>query len=174
MSVIGLALPLLFVLSHLDSGLCFSFWTDEITEESVTEVFETTPAPTALEVLLELDPRVKRQAVPTSQATRFKKLMHLIEAGKLMDCAGRVVCDLNCDPNAFGSDGKRVLSTLTRLQTSGHIERQDMDFYVRAGVAGRKGSSRKDCHQVCRKSYPVCPADSKDLVSVASLIKLRL
>lgn len=118
--------------------------------------------------------RIRRETmVPGSQAARFKKLMRLIEAGKLQDCAGRVVCDLNCDANAFGSDGRRVLQTLTRLQTSGFIERRDMDFYVRAGVMGRKNSGHKECQQICLKSYPVCPAQSKDLIAVASLIKLR-
>ena len=189
MNTAALVLCILIAMAQLNSGSGFFFSSlglgmEETTEESVTEIFETTPAPTtpdgqdAAGILLDVDnfpgSRLKRQSAPTSQAARFKKLMRLIDAANLQDCAGRVVCDLNCNPDSFGSDGKRVLSMLTQLQTSGHIERQDMEFYVRAGVLGRKTSSRKDCLHVCLKSYPVCPAESKDLVSVASLIRLRL
>ena len=128
------------------------------------------------ELLVASDSRIKRQAATNSAGSRFKKMLRLLEAGKLQDCAGRVVCDLNCAPDVFGTDGARVLATLQRLQTSGHFTRHDMDFYVHAGVLGRRGKGAKAsvCHELCRKSYPVCPAESQDLISVASLIRLRV
>ena len=116
--------------------------------------------------------RVKRKV--TSMSEKFKKLTHLVRISKLEDCAGRTVCELNCNADAFGSDGKRVLHTMNKLQQSGYVAREDMEFYIKAAVVGRKGMGMKnECHKLCQTAYPVCPAETKDLVSVASLIKLH-
>lgn len=116
--------------------------------------------------------RVKRRV--TSMSDKFKKLTHLVRISKLEDCAGRTVCELNCNADAFGSDGKRVLHTMNKLQQSGYVAREDMEFYIKAAVVGRKGMGKKnECHKLCQTAYPVCPAETKDLVAVASLIKLH-
>lgn len=113
--------------------------------------------------------RKRRKAA--SQAAKFSKLMVLVKASKLQDCAGRVVCDLNCDPHKHGSDGKRVLNNLEKLQTSGQIKESDLEFYVKAAVVGRKYKKPKTCGK-CADDYPNCPALVADMVAVASLIKL--
>lgn len=112
--------------------------------------------------------RVRRRE---SSAAKFQKLMFLVKASKLQDCAGRVVCHLNCSPDAFGSDGKRVLSNLQKLRASGIITPEEMDFYEKASSAGLKLKKSKACES-CYKSYPNCPAEVADMVAVASLIKL--
>lgn len=111
-----------------------------------------------------------RNTVPTAE--KFAKLIHLVKTSKLEDCAGRSVCELNCHPEAFGSDGKRVLGTLAKLQSSGYIQQPDMEFYVKAGLLGKKAYKTKTCKTSCSKTYPNCPAEAKDLVAVASLIRL--
>jgi hypothetical protein len=116
------------------------------------------------------DKRSSRSAVPTAE--KFAKLIHLVKTSKLEDCAGRSVCELNCHPEAFGSDGKRVLATLAKLQSSGYIQEPDMEFYVKAGLLGKKAFKTKTCKTSCSKTYPHCPADAKDLIAVASLIRL--
>ena len=113
--------------------------------------------------------RKRRKVV--NQAAKFSKLMVLVKASKLQDCAGRVVCDLNCDPHKHGSDGKRVLNNLEKLQTSGQIKESDLEFYVKAAVNGRKYKKPKTCEK-CTNDYPNCPAHVGDMVAVASLIKL--
>lgn len=113
--------------------------------------------------------RKRRKAV--NQAAKFSKLMVLVRTSKLQDCAGRVVCDLNCDPHKHGSDGKRVLNNLEKLQTSGQIKESDLEFYVKAAVIGRKYKKPKTCGK-CADDYPNCPAHVGDMVAVASLIKL--
>lgn len=119
--------------------------------------------------------RLRRETTAAGpQAAQFKKLMRLMQAAELQDCAGRVICDLNCDSEPFAADGKRVLQTLARVQSSGLIERKDMEFYVKAGILGRKTAGTGSCHEVCMAAYPVCPAQSKDLIAVASLIRLRV
>jgi len=115
--------------------------------------------------------RIKRSRSVTTPE-KFAKLIHLVKASNLEDCAGRTVCELNCHPETFGSDGKRVLATLAKLQSSGFIQQSDMEFYVKAGVTGKKAQKSKTCKTACSKTYPACPAEVKDLVAVASLIRL--
>ena len=93
---------------------------------------------------------------------------------KLEDCAGRVVCDLSCQPDFFGAEGKRVLKTLVSIQTSGKMDKEEMRFYLNAGVAGRKAKAAGKGCQVCQQEYPACAAPSNDLVDVVSLIRIDI
>jgi hypothetical protein len=93
---------------------------------------------------------------------------------KLEDCAGKVVCDLSCQPDFFGSDGKRVLKTLVKIQTSGKMDKGEMRFYLNAGVAGRKAKSAGQGCSTCIQSYPSCAASSADLIDVVSLIRIDI
>ena len=112
--------------------------------------------------------RVRRAKTPTS--IKLSKLSNLVKMMKLEDCAGRVVCDLSCQPDYFGSDGKRVLKTLVNIQSSGKMDKEEMRFYLNAGVAGRKAKTGGDC-STCIDTYP-CAASSGDLVDVVSLIRI--
>lgn len=124
---------------------------------------------------LEPAARIKRRVSRgrgTSQ--KLSKLSALVKTLKLEDCAGKVVCDLSCQPDFFGGDGKSVLKTLLSIQTSGKMDKDEMKFYLNAGVVGRKAKSeRKGCLD-CQSSYPSCSADSADLIDVVSLIKIDL
>lgn len=152
-------------------------------EPSTTELFITTElasttGPSIQDGSNELDnvagpteSLLRKRRKVQNQAAKFSKLMALVKASNLQDCAGRVVCDLNCDPHKHGSDGKRVLNNLEKLQTSGQIKERDLEFYIRAAVVGRKYRKPKTCDK-CGEDYPNCPSQVSDMVAVASLIKL--
>ena len=105
---------------------------------------------------------------PLATASRFKKLMQLLEAGKLEDCAGRVVCDLNCDSDRYGASGKRVLALMDRVTEAGVMDAHDIQLLGAAGVSGRMYYWTTGC-QRCRDVYPSCFTDSAELIEVASL-----
>lgn len=99
------------------------------------------------------------------------KLSAMVKLMKLEDCAARVVCDLSCRPDFYGGEGKRVLRTLVKIQTSGQIDRDDMRFYLNAGMTGRRARVVKECDR-CEESYKHCVATASDLVEVMSLIRV--
>lgn len=163
-----LIVSLLMVLAHPDTGSCLTLHVENGTEESVREILETTRASAPLEVLVEWDTRIKRQATTATQATRFKKMMKLLQAGKLQDCAGRVVCDLNCDAGRYGSSGEKVLAMMNKVQEAGIMDVEDMQLLGAAGASGRVYYWTTGCSR-CRDVYPSCFSESEDLIDVASI-----
>lgn len=115
--------------------------------------------------------RTRRDATADDQKAKFAKVMTLVQELNLTDCVARVICDLNCNPEGFGADGKKALETMLSLQTSGSIGEGDMRFYLESGLTGRKYRQAKTC-ELCITAYPNCKASSADLISVVSLIKL--
>lgn len=101
------------------------------------------------------------------------KLTSLVKILKLEDCAARVVCDLSCRPDFYGGEGKRVLRTLVKIQTSGDIQRDDLRFYLNAGMTGRRARVAKDCNK-CDNAYQKCAATAADLIDVFSLVRVDL
>ena len=65
--------------------------------------------------------RRKQRRKVIDMGHQFQTLMKLIEAAKLQDCAGRVVCDLNCDFTRYGSSGKKLMDLMTKVQNSGSV-----------------------------------------------------
>lgn len=98
-------------------------------------------------------------------------LMQLLEAGKLQDCAGRVVCDLNCDSSRFGSSGKKVLDMMTKVQNSGSVPVKSIQFLVTAGLSGKMYWWTSTCGR-CKAGYPDCFAESDELIDVASIFDI--
>ena len=98
----------------------------------------------------------------------FEKLMKLIEAAKLQDCAGRVVCDLNCDFTRFGSSGKKLMDLMTKVQNSGSVPAESISFLVTAGLSGKMYYWTSSCDR-CKTGYPDCFAESEELIDVASI-----
>ena len=101
------------------------------------------------------------------------KLTSLVKTLQLEDCVARVVCDLSCRPDFFGGEGKRVLRTLVRIQTSGEIQRDDLRFYLNAGMTGRRARVARDCNK-CDAAFEKCAASASDLIEVFSLIRIEL
>lgn len=155
---------------HESTTELFITTTDDLPSTTEVPMDDGTISPDAIDTM-DNEVQVRKRRKVSNQAAKFSKLMTLVKASKLQDCAGRVVCDLNCDPQKHGSDGKRVLSNLEKLQSSGQIKESDLQFYVKAAVTGRKYKKPKTCSK-CGDDYPNCPAPVSDMVAVASLIKL--
>ncbi|KAI1289260.1 hypothetical protein HDE_08158 [Halotydeus destructor] len=113
--------------------------------------------------------RMTRQ-VASDQKAKMAKVMKLVEDFKLKDCVARVICALNCNPDGYGKDGKKVFNTMLSLQTSGSVSEVDSKYYVKAGMQGRTYRQDKACVK-CDSEYP-CSATSGDLIDVSSLIRM--
>jgi len=102
---------------------------------------------------------------------KFSKVIGLVDIFKLQDCVARVICDLNCNPDAYGDDGKKVLNMALQLQTGGAVSESDVRAYVNAGLTGRKFRQAATC-EMCLPTFSNCSATTPDLIDVFSLIKL--
>lgn len=113
--------------------------------------------------------RVRRADDDTK--AKMTKVMHLVEVAKIQDCVGRVICALNCNPDGYGKDGKKVFSMMLAIQTSGAVQETEMRFYLNAGMTGRKFKQTNVCDE-CNTTYANCIASSADLIDVVSLINI--
>lgn len=104
-------------------------------------------------------------------AKQFKFVIQLLRAGKLEDCAGQVVCDLNCDPARYGKNGMRMAKMMTQVQRSGVMSVTDSSFLVTAGLTGRMYYWTSGCDR-CKQVYSSCFTDSKSLMQLLSFIDL--
>jgi len=103
--------------------------------------------------------------------SKFSKVIGLVDIFKLQDCVSRVICDLNCNPDGYGDDGKKVLNMALQLQTGGAVSESDVRAYVNAGLTGRKFRQAGTC-DMCASTFANCSAPTPDLIDVFSLIKL--
>jgi len=103
----------------------------------------------------------------------LKMLMKLIEVGHLNDCAGRVICDLNCDPSRFGPSGKKVLDLMNRFETASSVPLNSVHFLVSAGLSGKMYYWTATCDR-CKQVYPDCFAESDELIDVASIFDVGI
>lgn len=115
--------------------------------------------------------RYRRKAKgATEKLHRFATIVKDLD---LEDCVARVVCGLSCQPDYYEDDGKQVLKTLVGVQSSGQMDKEDMRFYLNAGVVGRKAKFSESCN-VCTTEYAKCPVSVSDLVDVLSLVSVDL
>lgn len=117
-----------------------------------------------------VDGRAKRAT--TEEKAKMSKVMKLVEIAKLQDCVGRVICALNCDPDGFGQDGKRVFQMMLAIQTSGSLNETETRYYLNAGMNGRRLRQDNTCGE-CDNMFANCQATTQDLVDVTSLVQLN-
>lgn len=122
------------------------------------------------DTVLFITERLRRTSGDDPKA-KFSKVIGLVDIFKLQDCVARVICDLNCNPDAYGDDGKKVLNMALQLQTGGAVSESDVRAYVNAGLSGRKFRQAATC-EMCRSTFSNCSANTPDLIDVFSLIKL--
>ena len=116
--------------------------------------------------------RRRRQADKDNTVVKYSKLAKLIKDGKLQDCGGRVVCDLNCDHSRYGKNGKRAMDMISSIQNAGLLSMDDLQFFTTAGLSGRMYWWTSNCER-CVEGYPDCFATTEDLVDVASLFDVQ-
>lgn len=107
---------------------------------------------------VKLDPEVVKSAI------------NLVKEAKLEDCVARAICDLNCNPQGFGQDGKHVFMNMVRLQGSSALDSTDSKFFREAASKGRTYSGKCDS---CTTQYEKCQSKSSDLIRLASHINME-
>jgi len=96
----------------------------------------------------------------------LKSAMSLVKDAKMEGCVQRAVCDLNCNPQGFGNDGKQVFMTMVRVQGTKLLEESEAKQFQEAAQKGRSLSGK--CEQ-CSEHYK-CNSKSSDLIKLASHI----
>lgn len=99
----------------------------------------------------------------------LKSALNLVKEAKMEDCVARAICDLNCNPQGFGQDGKQVFMNMVRLQGANVLEQSESKYFHEAASKGRANSGR--CEQ-CATVYKDCSSKSSDLIKMASHIRM--
>lgn len=110
----------------------------------------------------------------TKRATKIdtnavKTAINLLKDAKMEDCLSKAICDLNCNPQGFGQEGKQVFMNMVRLQGSNALEQSEMKHFQEAAQKGRSYSGK--CEQ-CNTLYSNCNSKSSDLIMLASHIRM--
>ena len=105
-------------------------------------------------------------SIPIAEALR------IVHSSNLSDCVARVICELSCNANSYGSQGKAVFRNLIKLQFDQNVKSDDAKFFRQAAAKGRQiVQGKRDCKE-CYTIYPACQSSSKDLVAVSSMFKI--
>jgi len=115
---------------------------------------------------LDTKPRSKRASSTHLEPEVVRSAMALVKDAKMEGCVQRAVCDLNCNPQGFGNDGKQVFMTMVRLQGTKLLEESESKQFQEAAQKGRSLSGK--CEQ-CSENYK-CNSKSADLIKLASHI----
>jgi hypothetical protein len=131
-------------------------------EQQVVQQQETVPAKQE-----EVQQRTKRATKIDPEVMRAA--FNLVKEGKMEDCVARAVCDLNCNPQGFGQEGKQVFMSMVKLQGTKILDESDMKLFKEAADKGRKHSGSCD---ECATIYKNCKSKSTDLIKMASHIRM--
>lgn len=99
----------------------------------------------------------------------MKSALNLVKEARMEDCVARAICDLNCNPQGFGQDGKQVFMNMVRLQGANVLEQSETKYFHEAASKGRASSG--NCDQ-CATHYSECKSKSSDLIKMASHIRM--
>lgn len=99
----------------------------------------------------------------------MKAALNLVKEAKMEDCVALAICDLNCNPQGFGQDGKQVFMNMVRLQGSNVLDQSESKYFHEAASKGRACSGR--CEE-CSQHYSKCNSKSTDLIKMASHIRM--
>lgn len=116
-----------------------------------------------------------REAAGKSMATDsipIAEALRIVHTSNLSDCVARVICELSCNANAYGAQGKAVFRNLIKLQFDQNVKSDDAKFFRQAAAKGRQiVQGKRDCKE-CYTIYPSCNSSSKDLIAVSSMFKI--
>jgi len=116
--------------------------------------------------------RVIRQS-PSQRVNRPMKLsqaLNMIEANNMRECVARVVCELICNPDRHGPNGRRLHNLLQRFQNERGPEENRILYYRNAAVNG--DSFRPECNQ-CLRKYNLCRSNTRQLITIASRFNIE-
>lgn len=114
-----------------------------------------------------------RRGFKPSVAEKFTKFMTILKSAGMMDCGGRVVCDLNCAPKKYGKNGEKILDLITEIQNSNLLSLEDLRYFATAKGSGHLYWWTSNC-VACETGYPECFATSDDLIDVSSLFDIEI
>jgi len=110
--------------------------------------------------------RRRRQA---TQAPNLSQAMNFIEMNKLQDCVARVICELNCNPDVEGANGRKVYGMLMKFQDTKEVDPNTLQYYKLAATHGI--ATKPNCDK-CRTFYPNCKSSSRNLIHMAGRLNL--
>ena len=120
--------------------------------------------------LTKIHERPKRQFKPK---VRLQQALKFIKAYKLEKCSARIVCELSCDPDALGRDGKILYTKLTHMWETNNLPgltAEQLAFYLDARQKGID-NKRLAC-KTCNLQYPECLRRSPSLIKMVAGVEL--
>jgi len=94
----------------------------------------------------------------------------LVDSGGLKTCLSRVLCELSCDKDQFGPDGRRLFNSLNRFKDGAPgVEQEQIADYKEASKLGEESHGR--CNP-CFDKYSDCTTSTPDLIRFANRIKI--
>ena len=128
----------------------------------------------------QVEQQVEQQSQQVESQTRSKRAtkidpdvlkaaLNLVKEAKMEDCVARAICDLNCNPQGFGQDGKQVFMNMVKLQGTNIIDKSETKPFLDAANKGRQNSGK--CDQ-CSVQFSDCKSKSTDLIKMASHIRM--
>ena len=139
---------------------------NQLSEKTSQQVEQTTQQQEQ-QVETKTEQKTKRAAKIDVEVLR--SALNLVKEGKMEDCVARAVCDLNCNPQGFGQDGKKVFMSMVKLQGAKVLDESESKYFMDAAHKGRSSSGK--CEQ-CSSSYPQCKSKSTDLIKMAAQLRL--
>lgn len=114
--------------------------------------------------------RTKRQFKPK---VRLQQALKFIKGYKLEKCSARIVCELSCDPDSLGRDGRILYTKLLHMWETNNlpgITPEQLAFYL---DARQKGLNNKpaSCNN-CNQQYPECLRRSPSLIKMVAGVEI--
>lgn len=143
---------------------------DTLTQRILVDAAEQVKVQPEVEAIPELEADEKMmadQASPKSEIPIMEAL-RIVQSSGLSDCVRRVICQLSCNANAFGVQGRRVFKNLIKLQMNKTIQEDTTSFKVASQKGLQLKQSKFSCDR-CLPAFPDCKSESSDLVAVSAM-----
>lgn len=86
--------------------------------------------------LNERDGYGRNMADSPTDSISIAEALRIVNSSNLTDCVARVICELSCNANAFGNQGRIVFRNLIKLQFDQNVRSEDAKFFRQAASKG--------------------------------------
>jgi len=122
----------------------------------------TTPEPVDEMEMDEMEGVEARAAAQVSVAT----LLKIIDNRKLVRCVCQLICELTCNPDIYGAEGKKVYDNFKAFENTTVVD-PDIDQFRLAKALGDKYNPGRTCG-LCDGDFPNCTTPHKAMIQMAT------
>jgi hypothetical protein len=108
---------------------------------------------------------------PSKRDIPIVEALRIVQTAGLTDCVKRVICELSCNANAFGVQGRKVFKNLIKLQMNKAIQDDTTSFKTASQKGLQLKQSKVNCDR-CHQVFAQCNSSSSDLVAVSAMFEV--